>query len=151
MLKKIYLFLTAFIITGVFSVNAQYVNLQGNNPDITEYVQANQENWDKPIMYVFYSNQPCPLCSRAMGMIYNIYEEYFLNQFSYFEIDYTDEDEFGMQMSYNLNQPLSVVLVHISDGMSRGYYKIDNPQYWVQNPQYFKQRLLSQINNFLNT
>lgn len=151
MLKKIYLFLTAFIITGVFSANAQYVNLQGNNPDITEYVQANQENWDKPIMYVFYSNQPCPLCSQAMGMIYNIYEEYFLNQFSYFEIDYTDEDEFGMQMSYNLNQPLSVVLVHISDGMSRGYYKIDNPQYWVQNPQYFKQRLLSQINNFLNT
>lgn len=151
MLKKIYLLLTAFIITGVFSANAQYVNLQGNNPDITEYVQANQENWDKPIMYVFYSNQPCPLCSQAMGMIYNIYEEYFLNQFSYFEIDYTDEDEFGMQMSYNLNQPLSVVLVHISDGMSRGYYKIDNPQYWVQNPQYFKQRLLSQINNFLNT
>jgi len=151
MLKKIYLFLTAFIITGVFSVNAQYVNLQGNNPDITEYVQANQENWDKPIMYVFYSNQPCPLCSQAMGMIYNIYEEYFLNQFSYFEIDYGDEDEFGMQISYNLDQPLSIVLVHISDGMSRGYYKIDNPQYWVQNPQYFKQRLLSQINNFLNT
>lgn len=151
MFKNIYLSLIALVIIGAFSAQAQYINLQGNNPDITEYVEANQENWDKPIMYVFYSNQPCPLCPQAMGMIYNIYEEYFINQFSYFEIDYSDEGEFDMQMSYNLSQPLSIVLVHISDGMSRGYYKIDNPQYWVQNPQYFKQRLLSQINNFLNT
>lgn len=151
-MRKIYFLLSAAMgIVCAFSAEAQYVNLEGTNPDITEYVEANPDNWDKPIMYVFYSDQPCPLCPQAMGMIYNIYEEYFLNQFSYFEIDYNDDDEFGMQTSYNLSQPLSVVLVRINDGMSRGFYKIDNPQYWVQNPQYFKQRLLSQIRNFLNT
>ena len=100
---------------------------------------------------MFYSNQPCALCSQAMGMIYQIYEEYFINQFNLFEINYTDEGEYGMQESYNLSQPLSLVLVRINDGMSRGYYKIDNPQFWIDDPFYFKQRLLSEINNFLNT
>lgn len=136
---------------AIFPAEAQYVNLSGNNPDITEYVEANENNWDKPIMYIFYSDEPCDLCSQAMGMIYNIYEEYFLNQFSLFEINYTDEGEYGMQESYDLSGPLAIVLVRINDGMSRGYYKINNPQYWVNDPFYFKQRLLEEINNFLRT
>ncbi|MBR1601725.1 MAG: hypothetical protein IJ677_09160 [Alphaproteobacteria bacterium] len=151
MRKKICLVLTIFCWLVMMPARAQYVNLSGNNPDITEYVESNEDNWNKSIMYIFYSNQPCPLCSQAMGMIYDIYEEYFINQFNLFEINYTDEDEYGMQESYNLSQPLSVVLVRINDGISRGYYKIENPQFFVNDPFYFKQRLLSEINNFLNT
>ena len=151
MVKKIYLILTTFLFASVLSAKAQYVNLTGNNPDITEYVEANEDNWNKPIIYVFYSNTPCALCSQAMGMIYDIYEEYYINQFNLFEINYTDEDEYGMEESYDLSGPLSVVLVRIQDGQSRGYYKIDNPQYWVNDPYYFRQRLLEEINNFLRT
>ena len=151
MLKKTGLILTVLGLFASSPTEAQYINLSGNNPDITEYVESNEDNWNKSIMYIFYSNQPCTLCSQAMGMIYDIYEEYFINQFNLFEINYTDEDEYGMQESYNLSQPLSVVLVRINDGMSRGYYKIENPQFWVNDPYYFKQRLLSEINNFLNT
>lgn len=151
MFKKICLILMAFCLLKAVSAEAQYVNLSGNNPDITQYVESNEDNWNKSIMYMFYSNQPCALCSQAMGMIYQIYEEYFINQFNLFEINYTDEGEYGMQESYNLSQPLSLVLVRINDGMSRGYYKIDNPQFWIDDPFYFKQRLLSEINNFLNT
>jgi len=151
MIKRIFLILTVYIICGYTSADAQYVNLSGNNPDIREYVESNEDNWNKSIMYVFYSNDLCPLCSRAMGMIYDIYEQYYLNEFSLFEINYEDNDEFYMRISYELNQPLSIVLVRIQDGESRGYYKIDNPQYFVNDPVFFNERLISQINNFLNT
>ena len=151
MFKKIYVFATFLCLLQVTPLWAQYINLEGNNPAITQYVAANEDNWNKSIMYVFYSDQPCPLCSEAMGQIYDIYEEYFTNQFNLFEIDYTAEDEFGMQESYDLSQPLSIVLVRIQDGQSRGYYKIDNPQDFINDEFYFKQRLLTEINNFLNT
>lgn len=150
MLKKFCLMVLAAYVLQTAPLSAQYVYTSGNNPYITDYVQASPDNWDKSIIYVFYSDQPCPLCSQAMGMIYDIYEEYFTNQFNLFEINYSNEDEYGMQESYDLSQPLSVVLVRIQDGMSRGYIKIDNPQYFVEDPSYFKQSLVSQINNFIN-
>ena len=140
-----------FCFVQITPPKAQYINLEGNNPAITQYVEADENNWNKSIMYIFYSDQPCPLGSEAMGKIYDIYEEYFINQFSLFEIDYTAEDEFGMRESYDLSQPLSIVLVRIQDGQSRGYYKIDNPQDFLGDSFYFKQRLLSEINNFLST
>lgn len=151
MIKKIFLAALIFCLLQSRPALAQFVNLEGNNPAITEYVEANEENWNKPIMYVFYSDEPCPLCSEAMGMIYNIYEQYYANQFSYFEINYTDEGEFGMQESYGLTQPLSLVLVRIQDGQSRGYYKLENPQNFLDDKFYFKRRLLYEINNFLAT
>ena len=76
MFKKICLILTVFSLLKAVSAQAQYVNLSGNNPDITQYVESNEDNWNKSIMYMFYSNQPCALCSQAMGMIYQIYEDY---------------------------------------------------------------------------
>ncbi len=150
MLKRIWLAVLFLLLQSGVAV-AQYINLEGNNPDITEYVEANEDNWNKPIMYVFYSNVPCPLCSEAMGLIYDIYEQYYADKFSYFEINYTDEGEFGMRESYNLTQPLSIVLVRINDGQSRGYYKMENPQDFIQDTYYFKQRILNAVNYFLNT
>ena len=151
MLKKIFFSAMFFCFVQITPPEAQYINLEGNNPAIMQYVEADENNWNKSIMYVFYSDQPCPLCSEAMGQIYDIYEEYYTNQFSLFEIDYTDEDEFGMQESYDLSQPLSIVLVRIQDGQSRGYYKIDNPQDFINDEFYFKERLITEINNFLST
>ena len=63
MLKKVFLSALVLYMLQSQAAMAQFVNLEGNNPDITEYVEANEENWNKPIMYVFYSNAPCPLCS----------------------------------------------------------------------------------------
>ena len=151
MLKKIFVTVVCFCFGQITQSRAQYVNLEGNNPAITQYVEASEDNWNKSIMYIFYSDLPCTLCSEAMGKIYDIYEEYYTNQFNLFEIDYTAEDEFGMQESYDLSQPLSIVLVRIQDGQSRGYYKIDDPQDFLGDSFYVKQRLLSEINFFLNT
>lgn len=148
MLKKILLILFAVVLCG--SAEAQYYNLPGNNEYIQQYVEASPENWDKSIMYVFYTNEPCSTCAEAMGMIYDIYEEYFSNQLNIFEINYALNDEFQFRLSYELDQPLTIVLVRIKDGMSMGYYKINNPQQWISDPFYFKENIVSQINNFLN-
>ena len=69
---------------------------------------------------------------------------------SLFEINYADEDNQNMQIDYNLEWPLQIVLVRIQDGMARGFVKINNPQYWVDDPSYFNQNIISQVNNFLS-
>lgn len=135
--------------SAISSATAQYIDLSGSTPFIRQYVQEAPENWEKSIIFVFYDNAPCPECARAMGMIYDVYEQNYANQFSYFEINYQDEGEFPMQLAYNLQEPLAIVLVRINDGMSRGFSKIDNMQYWVNNPLYFKEKLMTAINDFL--
>ena len=82
-------------------------------------------------------------------MRYDIYQQDYSNQFSYFEINYQEQGEFVFSTAYMLEQPLSVVLVKINDGMSRGYYKIENPQQWLDNKQFFVQQITTAINNFL--
>lgn len=153
MLHKIFLGLCGALISGfafLTSATAQYNDISGNNPYIRQYLEADEDNWNKSIIYVFYNNGSCDACAVAMGMIYNIYEQNYSGQYSYFEINYADPGEYNFQIEYDLTQPLSVVLVRINDGMARGYYKIDNPQYWVADPSYFTQNLTSQINNFFN-
>lgn len=134
---------------AVCSVNAQYIDLSGETPFIRQYVQEAPENWDKSVIFVFYNNAPCPECARAMGMIYNIYEQNYRGIFSYFEINYQEEGEFPMVLAYNLQEPLTVVLVRVSDGMSRGFTKLDNMQYWVNEPLYFEEKLTGAVEDFL--
>lgn len=128
---------------------AQWVDLSGSTPYIRQYVEENEDNWNKSIIYVFYNNEPCEHCDEAMGLLYDIYQQDYSNQFSYFEINYQEQGEFVFSTAYMLEQPLSVVLVKINDGMSRGYYKIENPQQWLDNKQFFVQQITTAINNFL--
>lgn len=143
-------FLTFILITAaIYPVNAQYIDLSGETPFIRQYVQEAPDNWDKSVIFVFYNNAPCPECARAMGMIYNIYEQNYRDMFSYFEINYQEEGEFPMVLAYNLQEPLTVVLVRVSDGISRGFTKLDNMQYWVNDPLYFEEKLTGAVENFL--
>ena len=132
------------------SAKAQYIDSSGSNAFITQYVEESAENWDKSILFVFYDgNNFCQICPKAIEMIYKIYAENFSSKMNIFEIDYSQPDEFDMRIDYNLSQPLSLVVVRINDGMSRGFYKIDNPQQWIDNPFYFKNQIITYINNFL--
>lgn len=149
MLKKILFFVFFCVMAAAYGAWAQFVNLSGNNPAIREYVEANVENWNRPIMYVFYSNRYCYECVKAMDMIYNLYEENYADSMSLFEINYNLDDEFQFRLAYDLTQPISIVIVRIKDGMSQGYYKIDNPQEWIADPFYFKEKITTLINNFL--
>jgi len=146
MLKIFVLFI---IFLGVSPARAQYINISGNTPFIRRYIETAPQNWDKPIIFVFYNNAPCPQCAQAMGMIYNIYMQNYGNEASYFEINYQEEGEFPMRLAYNLQGPLEIVLVRIDDGMSRGFYKLNNMEYWVNSPLYFKEKFMTAVNDFL--
>lgn len=129
---------------------AQYIDLSGSNSFITQYVEENPQNWNKSILFVFYNgNDICSLCPRAVEMVYQLYAQKFSDVLNIFEIDYSKTDEYNMRVDYNLTQPLSLVVVRINDGLSRGFWRIDNPQNWVEDPFYFNEKISNMINNFL--
>ena len=129
---------------------AQYVDLSGTNSFIHQYVEENAQNWNKSILFVFYdSNAVCDWCPKAVEMVYKLYAQEYSNTMNIFEIDYSQRDEYNMRIDYHLTQPLSLVVVRINDGLSRGFLKIDNPQYWVDDPFYFNEKTSNMINNFL--
>lgn len=145
-------FLTAAILFCILPVSqtfAQFIDSSGYTPYIKQYVEEDKNNWNKSIIYVFYNNSPCAHCAEAMGLIFDIYQQNYSNDFSYFEINYQETGEFAFTTAYFLDQPLSVVLVRINDGMSRGYYKIDNPQQWLSDKLFFTEQITTAINNFL--
>lgn len=145
-------FLTAAILFCILPVSqtfAQFIDSSGYTPYIKQYVEEDENNWNKSIIYVFYNNSPCAHCAEAMGLIFDIYQQNYSNDFSYFEINYQETGEFAFTTAYFLDQPLSVVLVRINDGMSRGYYKIDNPQQWLSDKLFFTEQITTSINNFL--
>ncbi len=138
-----------FCFLPLATAGAQFIDSSGYTPYIRQYVEENEDNWNKSIIYVFYNNSPCAHCADAMGLLYNIYQQNYSNDFSYFEINYQEQGEFAFTNAYFLDQPLSVVLVRINDGMSRGYYKIDNPQQWWGDKLFFEEHITTLINNFL--
>lgn len=145
-------FLTAAILFCILPISqtfAQFIDSSGYTPYIKQYVEEDESNWNKSIIYVFYNNSPCAHCAEAMGLIFDIYQQNYSNDFSYFEINYQETGEFAFTTAYFLDQPLSVVLVRINDGMSRGYYKIDNPQQWLSDKLFFTEQITTAINNFL--
>ena len=148
MFKQIFLIVWAVLLSN--NVQAQYVDLSGTNSFIQKYVEESPENWNKSVLFVFYDgNNYCESCPKAIEMIYDLYAREFITVLNIFEIDYSERSEFTMQLDYNLTQPLSLVVVRINDGLSQGYYKIDNPQDWIDNPFYFNAKITNSINDFL--
>ena len=128
---------------------AQFLNTLGENPDIREYVESSEYNWNRPIIYIFYNSQiGCEICPQAIEEIYQIYQQNYADTCSLFEIDYSND--FQMKIAYDLSQPLSIVVVLINDGMARGYYKIDNPQDMLLDRFNMRETIINQINNFLD-
>lgn len=136
-------------LAGAAGAQAQFIDISGSTPYIRQYVEENEDNWNKSIIYVFYNNDSCPRCGEAMGLLFNIYQQNYSQELSYFEINYQEQGEFVFTTAYMLNQPLSVVLVRVNDGMGRGYYKIDNPQQWLYDKEFFYQQITTAVNNFL--
>ncbi len=149
MFKQIILIGFAVLLSNS-TAKAQYIDLSGTNPFIRQYVQESPDNWNKSILFVFYDgNNFCETCPKAIEMVYDLYAKNFINRLNIFEIDYSKRSEFDMRLAYNLSQPLSLVVVRINDGLSQGYYKIDNPQYWINDPFYFDEKITNAINGFL--
>ena len=126
---------------------------QENNPLQTEveeqYYQTQNENPDKSIIYVFFNNQPCENCAKAVDMIEEVYNNNFLNNYSLFLINYGEDSNSGFVQTYNLTNPLEVVMVDVENGEQNGYQKIEGLEYMTPNPNSFNSYFISEVNGYL--
>ena len=145
-MKKI-IILSLVLLLGANRAMAQDNMLQLETEE--QYFQENNQNPDKSIIYVFFNNQPCPTCPAAMDMIEEVYNQNFLNNYSLFMIDYSEDNNAGFVQSYNLSQPLEVVMVYVDDGQFQGYQKIEGLQDMTNSPQAFGEYFTTQVNGYL--
>lgn len=133
---------------------AAYANLQyeggisGNQP-LSEYFAAENQNYNKSIIYIFYNGNECYECPETIALTEQIYNQYYANRYSLFVIDYQNDFEYDFIAAYDLHEPLVIVLVRIEDGQSVGYKKISNPQNIFNAPEDYTQYLTSEINEYL--
>ncbi len=114
-----------------------------------EYYQQQNQNPNKPRIYVFFDNQPCPNCPQAIDMIEEVYNQNFLNNYELFLINYGEDTNSGFVETYGLSNPLEVVMVDIQDGEVQGYQKIEGLQNMTPNPQAFNEYFITQVNGYL--
>ena len=123
------------------------------NPNITleEYFNEAYPNPKKSIIYVFYNdvNMSCENCPQTIELIEQVYNNNFQNDYSLFIIDYGNDEEYNFIQTYQLNQPLEVVLVRVDDGAEFGYKKLENLNYQIYDTTSFQDNLKFQINSFL--
>lgn len=141
----------AFIL-GLFAICTVAIAQDSNmlQTEVEEqYFQANNQNPDKSIIYIFFNNQPCQNCPQAIDMIEEVYNQNFLNNYSLFLINYGEDDNAGFVQTYGLSQPLEVVMVDVENGEFQGYQKIEGLQDMTPNPQAFNEYFVTQVNGYL--
>ena len=83
-----------------------------------------------------------------MELIEQVYNQNYQNEYSLFEINYENDNEYNFIEAYNLSQPLEVVLVNVEDGEALGYKKLENLENQISDPTCFSENLQYQINSF---
>ena len=151
MQKLLWAFLLGFAV--ILPLHAELTYQGEYNPSMTlqEYFQAAYPHYDKPIIYVFYNdtNMTCENCAQTIELIEQVYDNNFQNQYSLYIIDYGNDDEYNFIETYQLSQPLEVVLVQVDDGAEFGYKKIEGLNYQTSDPISFADNLKYQIESFL--
>lgn len=150
-MKNIWL-MAALFCAFITKADAQPV-FEGNfSPEqpIQEYFAAQNENYNKSIIYIFYNGDECYQCPQTIALTEEIYNQYYADRFSLFVINYEEDDEYNFAAAYKLDDtPLAIVLVKISDGESLGWRKINNPQNLINSTEDYTNYLTEQIDNFL--
>ena len=149
---KKYILLTLIASFSISSpLQAQVQDTDGYMPNqgMQEYFSAAQNDYSKSIIYIFFNNQPCYTCADTIEMIENIYNQNFIDQYNMFIINYANDDENNFINTYQLSQPLEVVLVRVDDGATFGYQKIENLQNMTSDPISFKKYFIEEVNDFL--
>ncbi len=148
-MRYLYIFFTVFFCFS--SANAQVENADGymQNQTLQEYFDASSDNYNKSIIYIFFNNQPCYQCAAAIEMIEQAYNQNFIDQYNLYMINYQNDSETDFIDTYQLSQPLEVVLVRINDGSQFGYQKLENLQDMTTDPVSLKEYFINSVNNYL--
>lgn len=143
------LLLALMIEIPFFKGLSKYVNMANAYAHAHSLAMQSPENANKPIVYIFYNDEPCETCPQAAAEAYDLVKDNFGNDVNIFEINYAAGGEENFEWEYHLEQPLSVVVVKMQDGAVLGYEKIDNPQLMLDNQYYFSEKIINTINDVL--
>ena len=127
----------------------QYNSFSTANSFINQYVTENPESANKPFVFLFYNNFPCETCPQTMAAIYQLIETKYPDKVNLFEIDYAEPGEFNFELDYQLDQPLTMVMVPVHNGQAMGYEKIENPQLFFGDSYYFTGQISDALDNLL--
>lgn len=135
-----------------FSVNSQELNYEGEynpNQSLQGYFNEAYPKYPKSIIYLFYNSEQCDNCPQAMEMIKEVYNQYYLNKYSFYVVNYQTDLEYDYVQAYNLTEPMVVVMVRIENNASTGFEKITGLQNQIYDPISFSKDLRFRINGFL--
>ena len=152
---KRFLFAVAVLTVMIYPVYAKLEFNSGfypSNEPLQEYFAAENQNYNKSIIYIFFNNnQDCYQCPQTIDITEQIYNQYYNDKYSMFVINYEEDMEYDFARAYNLNAPLAIVLVKVQDGYVSGYQKISNPQNMLSLGEDFILYLKQQIDNYLGS
>ena len=150
MLKFIFAGLLAF--GAMSNANAELYYEGGYNPNLTLQQQLAADNpyYPRPIIFVFYNNNPCAECPQTIELIEDVYNANYQDTYNLYIINYQDDENYNFIQNYNLSQPLEVVLQQVVDGKMTNFIKLENLQTQISDPTSFFDNLTYQINNFFD-
>lgn len=149
MKKTLTVALALYALTSTAYAGLTFEDNFAPNQPLREYFAAEDQNYQKSIIYIFYNGEQCYQCPETIALTEQIYNQYYNGRYSLFVIDYANDDEYDFITAYNLYEPLSIVLVKIEDGESVGWRKISNPQNQIDAAEDYTEELTQQINEFL--
>lgn len=148
-MRKILLIIGMLLFSFSAKANLVYQGAYNPNMNLQEYFSAEDEDYSKSIIYVFFNNNPCYECPQTIELIEQIYNQNYADEYSLFLINYQNDQEYNFIATYNLSQPLEVVMVRVNDGAAFGYKKIENLQNQISDTVSFENYFKSQVNSFL--
>ena len=83
------------------------------------------------------------------NLITQIYNENYQNLYQLQQINYQTDTEYNYQQTYNLSQPLEIVLVKNQYGQNLGYRKLDNLLPEFDDPVSFEDNFINDVNSYL--
>lgn len=149
--------LWAFLLTlaVILPLRAELTYQGGYDPEISlqEYFDRAYPQPEKSIIYVFYNdvNMTCQNCPQTIDLIEQVYNNNYQDSYNLYVIDYGNDQEYNFIQTYQLSQPLEVVMVRVDDGATFGFKKLENLNYQTSDPLSFADNLKFQINSFLGT
>ncbi len=150
-MKKIF---KAAIVLGFFTmpVYAQEPVYEGGyNPNLTfeQYEQLANPKPEQSQIFIFTNGDSCYGCEQTINLVTQIYNENYQNLYQLQQINYQTDTEYNYQQTYNLSQPLEIVLVKNQYGENIGYKKLYNLQYQYDDPVSFQETFITDVNSYL--
>ncbi len=113
-----------------------------------QQLYINPEHQTLPEALIIYNSaNPCENCQLATDMLIKILKQNYRHKLRAYLINLEDHPQFAY--AFKIDSPLTLVMIHISDGASFGFQKLTDLESYTYTPQIFDRRVNEFISNFL--